>query len=168
MEARGSRTFLTIPKRLNRRPERCPRLCPQITSDHEMSVEWKLPFAWPLAQQFPHHFGRLVLAGCAAQRLGVERGGEALNQMDWITGFLAYQWDGATHGGTSHQLPFYFKYIPPPYFFLAVRSFGEYGAERDEIRPNGRTGSQELFAKKPANTGDFRHSDFGPRDLPKG
>lgn len=33
-------------------------------------------FAWPLAQQFPHHFGRPVLAGGAAQRLGVECGGE--------------------------------------------------------------------------------------------
>ena len=56
----------------------------------------------------------------------------------------------------------------PPYFSRTVRSFGEYGAERDEIRPPGLSGSQELYAKKPANAGDFRRSDFGERDISGG
>jgi hypothetical protein len=39
-----------------------------------MSNEWELPFAWLLAQQFPHHFGRPVPTAGAVQSLGVERG----------------------------------------------------------------------------------------------
>ena len=62
----------------------------------------------------------------------------------------------------------YFNNLPLPYFFSPVRSFGEYGAERDKIRPPGHSGGHELLAKKLANTGDFRRSEFGERDLPKG
>ena len=71
-------------------------------------------------------------------------------------------------GGNHHKIALIFNDLLAPYFFRAVRSFGEYGAERDEIRPPGHSGSQELQAKKPANTGDFRRSIFGERDLPRG
>ena len=43
-----------------------------------------------------------------------------------------------------------------------------WGLERREIRPHGRIGSQELLARKSANTGDYRRSKFGKRDLSKG
>lgn len=62
----------------------------------------------------------------------------------------------------------YFKGLLSPYFFQAVRSFGECGAERDQNRPGRQSGSQELFARKPANTGDFERSEFEERALPKG
>jgi hypothetical protein len=74
---------------------------------------------------------------------------------DWKTGPRAYQMEDAKYGGESTRTLRYFKCLLPPYFFRAVRSFGEYGAERDENRLHGQSGSQELFAKKPANTGDF-------------
>jgi hypothetical protein len=74
----------------------------------------------------------------------------------------------AKYGDKSTGKLLYFNGLSPPYFFRAVRSFGERGAERDENRPGGHSGSQELFAKKPANTGDFRRSNFGERDLPEG
>ena len=63
--------------------------------------------------------------------------------------------DDANYGGKSAIKPLFFNELQPPYFFRAVRSSGECGAKRDENRPRGRIGSQELFAKKPANTGDF-------------
>jgi len=72
------------------------------------------------------------------------------------------------HGGKECRKALVINILPPPYFFRAVRSFGEYGAERDEIRPHGHFGSQELLAKKLANTGDFRRSVFAERDLPRG
>jgi hypothetical protein len=72
------------------------------------------------------------------------------------------------YGSEATKKQLNFNGLLPPYFFLAVRSFGEYGAERDKIQPQDKSGSQELFAKKPANIGDFRRSDFGERDLPKG
>ena len=86
----------------------------------------------------------------------------------WIRGPLAHLMEDAKHSDESAGKLIHFNVLPLPYFFRAVRSFGEYRAERDEIRPPGHSGSQELFAKKPANTGDFRHSDFGPRDLSRG
>jgi hypothetical protein len=76
--------------------------------------------------------------------------------------------EDAKYIGESAGNLIYFNALPPPYFFRAVRSFGEYGAERDEIRPPGHSGSQELFAKKPANTGYFCRWNFGERDLPRG
>lgn len=72
------------------------------------------------------------------------------------------------YGDNDLKIVIYFMYLSSPYFFRAVRSFGEYGAERDEIRPPSHSGRQELCAKKPANTGDFRRSIFGERDLPEG
>lgn len=50
----------------------------------------------------------------------------------------------------------------------AVRSFGECRAERDKNWPTSRFHSQKLFAKKSANTGDFRRSNFGGRALSNG
>jgi hypothetical protein len=76
--------------------------------------------------------------------------------------------EDAKCGGAFTRKPLYFKDLTPPYFFRAVRSFGECGAGRDEICPSRCFRSQELFAKKPAITGDFRRSTFGERDLPEG
>ena len=81
---------------------------------------------------------------------------------------LAHRMEDAKYGGAATRKLLYFHSLLPPYFFRPVRSFGEYGAERDEIRPPGHSGSQELFAKKPANTGDFRRWNFGERDLAEG
>ncbi len=81
---------------------------------------------------------------------------------------LAHPMEDAKHGSEATRKPYYFRDLLPPYFFSPVRSFGEYRAERDEIRPPGHSGSQELLAKKPANTGDFRSSDFGERDFSEG
>ena len=47
-------------------------------------------------------------------------------------------------------------------------SLGEQGAERDENRLAWNFLTQEVHAKKPANTGDFGRSRFGKRDLSKG
>ena len=74
--------------------------------------------------------------------------------------------EDAKYGGESTIKLFYINYLPPPYFFRAVRSFGECGAERDENRPSCYFRSQELLAKKPANTEDFRRSEIEERDLP--
>jgi hypothetical protein len=71
-------------------------------------------------------------------------------------------------GRSRQRITFPFRMLSPPYFFRAVRSFGEYGAERHENWPYCRFRSQEPHAKKPANTGDFRRSIFGERDLPRG
>lgn len=76
--------------------------------------------------------------------------------------------EDAKHGGVHTRKLLSFNHLQTSYFFRAVRSFGEYGAERGEIRRHSQSDSQELFAKKPANTGDFRRSEFGERDLPKG
>ncbi|MEI7600026.1 MAG: hypothetical protein WCJ41_11995, partial [Aestuariivirga sp.] len=71
--------------------------------------------------------------------------------------------------GNNHQkMVITINYLSPPYFFRAVRRYGEYRAERDQNRPGRHSGSQELFAKKPANTGDFERSEFEERALPKG
>lgn len=74
----------------------------------------------------------------------------------------------AKYGGKKTEKLSYFRDLLPPYFLSAVRSFGEYGVERAEIRSRRRFRSQELFARKPANNGDFRRSIFGERYLPKG
>ena len=87
---------------------------------------------------------------------------------DWMTGSLAHRKENAKHGSAANNKTNHFNSLIPPYFFSAVRSFGEYGAERDEIRPRHHSGSQELFAKKPANTGYFCRWNFGERNLPKG
>jgi len=76
--------------------------------------------------------------------------------------------DDAKYGGKETEKLTYFRDLLPPYFFRTVRSFGEYRAERGEKRRRRHCGSQEHFAKKPANTGDFRRSNLGERDLPKG
>jgi hypothetical protein len=81
---------------------------------------------------------------------------------------FGYQITQSKHFKAFNKKIIYFNALIPPYFFRAVRSFGEYGAERDEIRPHGQSDSQELFAKKPANTGAFRRWIFGERDWPKG
>jgi len=85
----------------------------------------------------------------------------------WMGGPRAYRVENAKCGGEPTRKLLYFNGLSPPYFFVAVRSFGEYPAERAEIRPYDQSDSQELFAKKPANTGDFPRSDFGERALPK-
>ena len=74
--------------------------------------------------------------------------------------------DDANYGGKSARKPLFFNELQPPYFFSAVMSFGEYGAERAEIRARRCFRSQELFANKPADTGDFRRSEIAERDLP--
>jgi len=76
--------------------------------------------------------------------------------------------EDAKYGSEPTRKIIYFNGLSPPYFSGAVRSFGEYRAERDEIRPRHHSGSQEVCAKKPANTGDFQSSAFGERDLPRG
>jgi hypothetical protein len=76
--------------------------------------------------------------------------------------------EDAKYGSEETGKPSYFNGLSPPYFFRAVRRFGEYGAERENIRPHGQSDSQELFAKKPANTRDFRRLNFGERNLPRG
>jgi len=81
---------------------------------------------------------------------------------------LVHPMEDAKYGSEATRNPHYFRDLLPPYFFNPVRSFREYRAERDEIRPPVHSGSQELQAKKPANTGDFRRSIFGERDLPRG
>jgi hypothetical protein len=81
---------------------------------------------------------------------------------------LAHRMEDAKHGGVSTRKLFSFNDLQTSYFFRAVRSFGEYGAERDEIRSHSQSDSQELFAKNPANTVDFQRWNFGERDLPKG
>jgi hypothetical protein len=88
--------------------------------------------------------------------------------MGWMRGHRAHRTEDAKYGDEAIRKISYFNSLPPPYFFSAVRSFGEYGAERDEIRPSCRFRSQELRGNNPANTRDFRRSDFGERDLPKG
>jgi hypothetical protein len=76
--------------------------------------------------------------------------------------------EDAKYGSEATRKLQYFNGLSPPYFFRAVRRFGECGAERDEIRPHVQSDSQELFARKPAITGDFRRCNFGERDLPEG
>ncbi len=71
------------------------------------------------------------------------------------------------YGGTFTRKPLYFNDLTPPYFFRTIRSFGECGAERDEICPSRCFRSQELFAENPAITGDYRRSILGERGLPK-
>ena len=73
------------------------------------------------------------------------------------------KYDGESTGKLSH-----FNDLSPPYFSRAVRRFGENRAKRDQNRPGRHSGSQELFAEKPANTGDFERSEFEERALPKG
>jgi len=74
--------------------------------------------------------------------------------------------ENANYGIEATGKPSYFNDLSPPYFFRAVRRFGECGAERDKIRPHAQSDSQELFAKKPANTRDFCRLNFLERDLP--
>ena len=81
--------------------------------------------------------------------------------MGWMGGPSANQREKAKHSGNSSENSFIFNYLWPPYFSRAVRRFGENRAKRDQNRPARHSGSQELFARKPANTGDFRRSAFG-------
>ncbi|WP_395663873.1 hypothetical protein [Aestuariivirga sp.] len=81
---------------------------------------------------------------------------------------FVYRMEDAKYGSQATGKPSYFNGLSPPYFFRAVRRFGEYGAERDKIRPHVQSDSQELFARKPAITGDFRRWNFEERDLPEG
>ena len=74
----------------------------------------------------------------------------------WMGGPRAYRAENAKCGGEPTRKLLYFNGLSPPYFFVAVRSFGECGAERDKIRPHVQSDSQELFARKSAITGDFR------------
>ena len=94
--------------------------------------------------------------------------GEATQQRDSIPAPREDRASITKYGGNHHEITIIFNDLSPPYFLRAVRSFRECGAERDENRLTRHFGSQELSAKKPANTGDFRHSDFGPRDLSRG
>jgi hypothetical protein len=57
----------------------------------------------------------------------------------------------------------HFSSLSPPYQIEAVRSSGEYRAERDIFRQFGQARSQELLLKNPANTGDFCRCGFGER-----
>ena len=59
------------------------------------------------------------------------------------------------HGGREEGNAFTFNTLSPPYYSRVVRSLRDCGTKRDETRPHGQSDSQELFAKKPANTGDF-------------
>ena len=92
---------------------------------------------------------------------------EATQQQDSIPAPREDRASITKYGSNRHEMTLPFNGLSPPYFFVAVRSFGEYPAERAEIRPYDQSDSQELFAKKPANTGDFPRSDFGERALPK-
>ena len=94
--------------------------------------------------------------------------GEATQQRDSIPAPREDRASITKYGGNHHEITIIFNNLSPPCFFRAVRSFGECGAMRDENRPHRHSGSPEFFAKMPANTGDFRHSDFGPRDFPEG
>ncbi len=85
-----------------------------------------------------------------------------------MRGPRANQKEDAKYGSKVNIKSNNFNYLLPPYHFRAVRSFGEYGAERDQNRPGRHAGSQELFGRKPANTGDFRRSEIAERALPKG
>lgn len=76
--------------------------------------------------------------------------------------------EDAEYGGESSGKPRFFNGLLPPYFSRAVRNFGEYGAKRDENRADVHSGSQELHAKKPANTGDSWRPEIAERDLPLG
>lgn len=120
--------------------------------------------ARPIRQEFPNgllsrrSFGQVGPGGYRLR--GIAR--------VWMTEPLAHRMEHAKYGGESTRKLLYFRGLPPPYFFSVVRSFGEYRAERYEIRPRRRVGSQELFARKPANIGDFWRSKFGERDLPMG
>jgi hypothetical protein len=86
----------------------------------------------------------------------------------WIRGPLAHLMEDAKYIGGSAGNLIYFNILPPPYFFGAVRSFGEYRTERDQNRPTSHSGSQELLSNKPANTVDFRLLKSGKRDLSRG
>ena len=94
--------------------------------------------------------------------------GEATQQQDSIPAPREDRASITKYGSNRHEMTHPFNGLCPPYFFRAVRRFGEYGAERDQNRPDRHSGSQELFAKKPANTGDFERSAFGERALPRG
>jgi hypothetical protein len=76
--------------------------------------------------------------------------------------------EDAKYGNEAKRKSNYFNSLAPPYFFRAVRSFGEYTAETGEFRHCHRFGSQELFARKPANIGDFERSELAERALPEG
>lgn len=110
--------------------------------------------------------GGLLLLREAERRLGplqARRHGAG-----WMTEPVAHRMEDAKYGGEAPIKPSYFRDLPPLYLFRAVRSFGEYGVERDENRLTRHFGSQELFAKKRANIGDFRRGNCEERDLPKG
>lgn len=81
--------------------------------------------------------------------------GEATQQRDSIPAPREDRASITKYGGNHHEMTHAFNDLSPPYFFRAVRSFRECGAMRDENRPHRNSGSQELFAKKPANTGYF-------------
>ena len=72
------------------------------------------------------------------------------------------------HGGREKRNAFTFNILSPPYYSRVVRSLRDCATKRDEIRPPRHSGSQELFAQKPANSGDFRQWTFGERGLSKG
>jgi hypothetical protein len=72
------------------------------------------------------------------------------------------------YGDNYQKIMFAINGLSAPYFSRAVRRFGEYRAKRDQNRPARYSGSQELFAEEPANTGDFECSEFEERALPKG
>ena len=81
--------------------------------------------------------------------------GEATQQRDSIPAPREDRASITKYAGNHNEITIIFNALSPPYFFRAVRSFRECGAERDENRLTRHSGSQELFAKKPANTGYF-------------
>jgi hypothetical protein len=94
--------------------------------------------------------------------------GEATQQRDSIPAPREDRASITKYDGNHNELTIIFNDLSPPYFFRAVRSFGEYGDERDETRPCRRFRSQELHANKPAYIGDFRSSAIRKRVLQKG
>jgi hypothetical protein len=94
--------------------------------------------------------------------------GKPIDRSASIPDPLAWRLAAPKYGVNYQKMIISFNDLSPPYHFRAVRSFGEYLAERDQNRPGRHSGSQELFAKKPANTGDFERSEFEERALPKG
>ena len=102
------------------------------------------------------------------QAIGATVQGEASRQQDSIPAPREDRNSITKYGANHHKICHIFIDLSSPYYFGAVRSFGECEVERGEIRPFRRFRSQELRAKKPSNTGDFRRSNLGKRDLPKG
>ena len=93
---------------------------------------------------------------------------EHIDCSDPIRSPFGWRLDQPKYGDNHQKIIIPINGLLSPYFFRAVKRYGEYRAERDQNRPGRHSGSLELFAEKPANTGDFERSEFEERTLPKG